>query len=570
MRLSEIMTPVPGMVSPTDTIARALHLIVAEGSGSVPVVQDGYLVGVITDSVIASRVIGAGIDPAAALVRDYLIANPTTARPDLSDREALAIMVRDQLQELLVVEGGRLVGIVSRSDFEVAPRGGDEIAGKVMPAEAVQEEISGGRLPSLEPTRRGGATRGGGSTTRGGLPGDVTPPPPTRGTRGEPRRAGGVTRDFRTAEPAAPSTSLERYPYLDCPDQTSLNERMSLFVRLQIQSPEPGAQPLALEQRPGEPVEVEVVVRAPGFQVLPSNTRVMTVDPVEDTEARFVLIAQRAGEQQIRADFYQYDRRIGTLQRTVRVGEAPAAEVVPPPAAPVALELSPEALTAPADLEIRVDLDRQDGRTLRFELHSGREIVGYHHAHAGEVALRETPLQKMQLIYGELSGYAAGGGTPQEQADAVQRLADLGMELWDELIPQELKNEYWKFKSQVQSILITSDEPWVPWEILKPYRYTDDNEREDDAYWCQQFAVSRWLSGPSMAERLSLGGARPVAPAQANLAAVAQEVDLISRWIPSTIARRSCGRWRMTRSRSCTLPVTAPSTPPCPAIRPSR
>jgi CHAT domain-containing protein len=62
---------------------------------------------------------------------------------------------------------------------------------------------------------------------------------------------------------------------------------------------------------------------------------------------------------------------------------------------------------------------------------------------------------------------------------------------------------------------------------MKPYRYNDNDEREDDPFWCQQFAISRWLSGPGTADELLVGAARPVAPIHVNLRSVQEEVSFI-------------------------------------------
>jgi hypothetical protein len=102
--------------------------------------------------------------------------------------------------------------------------------------------------------------------------------------------------------------------------------------------------------------------------------------------------------------------------------------------------------------------------------------------------------------------------TAEDRAWAEHRLESVGNELWDELISEQLKQEYWKFKSRVTSVLITSEEPWIPWEILKPYRNNDDGEQENDLFWCQQFAMSRWLSGAGTADELDIKTARSIAP----------------------------------------------------------
>src|SRR5205085_38967 len=81
---------------------------------------------------------------------------------------------------------------------------------------------------------------------------------------------------------------------------------------------------IADSEQPDTLPTVDVVVRAPGFEILGGNTRTMTVQRDTDVDERFRLIPKRTGAQQIRVDFYQFERRIGTEQRAVLV-EDPAA-----------------------------------------------------------------------------------------------------------------------------------------------------------------------------------------------------------------------------------------------------
>ncbi|HEY9632069.1 MAG TPA: CHAT domain-containing protein [Coleofasciculaceae cyanobacterium] len=321
---------------------------------------------------------------------------------------------------------------------------------------------------------------------------------------------------------------LVRYPNLDCPDHALVNQKFSLFAQLLIDPPELGIEAVevedtdVLEQLP----EVEVVLRVRGFDIEDSNTKVTQVKRDDDSEVRFSLIPRRIGEQQIRIDFYQHGRRLGTARHNVLVVEELVNVDLPQVNRPMSIELRTLPASSPPDLELCVELDRHDGRTLYFTLHSTKGAVGYHHTKVGQVTLQGSPLEKMQAVYQEMSRLAAPV-KPEEKALAERRLATLGHNLWDELIPDKLKQEYWRFKSYVKTFLITSDEPWVPWEVLKPYRYHNDGEREDNPFWCQQFALSRWLSGPGTTDELLLGAARPVAPNQVNLLSVQEEVAFI-------------------------------------------
>ncbi|MCK5616471.1 CHAT domain-containing protein, partial [Candidatus Pacearchaeota archaeon] len=317
---------------------------------------------------------------------------------------------------------------------------------------------------------------------------------------------------------------LERYPQLDCPDKPLLDKRFSIFVQLLMEPIEKHSEAVIIEDTgiPEKPPEIEVVISAHGFDIEGNSTSTLLIDREDDSYTRFVLIPRMSGKQQIRVDLYQHGRRIGTMRKNVIVISEPEEIGIKQPDTHGSLEMRFAPLIPPPDLEIYVELDTHDNRTLYFRLHSTRGSVGYNHAKFGQVTLQDSPREKMQAIYNELSEMARYSGE-----DAQRRISTIGNNLWDELIPDKLKNEYWRFKSRVKSMLITSDEPWIPWEVMKPYRYNDDDERENAPFLCQQFSMSRWLSGPGTVDLLPVGVAIPVAPTNVNLAAVKEEVNFI-------------------------------------------
>jgi uncharacterized protein YjbI with pentapeptide repeats len=324
---------------------------------------------------------------------------------------------------------------------------------------------------------------------------------------------------------------LLRYPYLESPFQVALHQPFSIFVQLLIQAPNKNSIVMRISDADGTP-EVEAILRDQGdeFRIENSNTKLMQIGKYENSEVRFILTPLKIGEHQLRADFYQHGRRIGSIQRDFRVVETLTNLDERPVNTPIQIneiELKALPTVPPPDLELYVQLDRQ---TLYFTLHSLKEEVDYHHTKVGQATLQGSPLEKMQAIYQQLNHLTSiAPKTPEEQTLVERRIASLGNNLWDELIPDSLKQEYWNFKSQIRSLLITSDEPWVPWEMVKPYRYNPNGEREDQPFWCQQFALSRWMSGPGTVDEFTVKTVRPIAPEQVNLPAVYEEIQFIER-----------------------------------------
>ena len=118
MNIREVMTPNPRTLSPDDSIQSAARLMRDSDTGVVPVVENGRPVGLITDRDIVVRAIADGAQ-ADRPIRAILTGDVITASPEMSTREAAELMSEHQVRRLPVVEGERLVGIVSIGDLAV-------------------------------------------------------------------------------------------------------------------------------------------------------------------------------------------------------------------------------------------------------------------------------------------------------------------------------------------------------------------------------------------------------------------------------------------------------------------
>jgi len=106
------MTTAPVTVQPDATLGEVAVLMKQEDCGSIPVVEDGRLVGIVTDRDIVIRGVAAGSDPKTQRVSTVMSADPVTIRPDDDLADAEKVMADRQIRRLPVVENGKLVGII--------------------------------------------------------------------------------------------------------------------------------------------------------------------------------------------------------------------------------------------------------------------------------------------------------------------------------------------------------------------------------------------------------------------------------------------------------------------------
>ena len=112
MKVKDAMTSEPAKIGPDDGCAQAAMLMREEDCGSLPVVRDGKLVGIVTDRDIVVRAAADGRDLKTTKVSEVMSADPVTIGPDADIDEAAKLMAQHQVRRLPVVDKGRLVGII--------------------------------------------------------------------------------------------------------------------------------------------------------------------------------------------------------------------------------------------------------------------------------------------------------------------------------------------------------------------------------------------------------------------------------------------------------------------------
>jgi CBS domain-containing protein len=116
----EIMTPGAEFISADDTAQAAAERLRDLDVGALPICQeDDRLVGMITDRDITVQIVADGRDPASTRVGDLAQGEAVTIGADDSIELALSTMKDHKVRRLPVIDGTRVVGIVSQADIAV-------------------------------------------------------------------------------------------------------------------------------------------------------------------------------------------------------------------------------------------------------------------------------------------------------------------------------------------------------------------------------------------------------------------------------------------------------------------
>jgi acetoin utilization protein AcuB len=107
------MTENPVTIGPQEMLAAAQEKMTAGRFRRLPVVENGALVGILTDRDVTRYV---GVE-GRTKVRAAMTETPLTISPDVPLEEATQLLLKHQISGLPVIEGGNVVGILTTSDI---------------------------------------------------------------------------------------------------------------------------------------------------------------------------------------------------------------------------------------------------------------------------------------------------------------------------------------------------------------------------------------------------------------------------------------------------------------------
>ncbi|HSN77271.1 MAG TPA: hypothetical protein VL334_19545, partial [Anaerolineae bacterium] len=328
------------------------------------------------------------------------------------------------------------------------------------------------------------------------------------------------------------TTVVDYHTDVRFPGQVStFDQNIPLRVRLALEKSESSVvdETVAIEFSTPDPQQVLVVCNAEGFIVdsedTADTTRTILVYPGKDSQwAVFLLTPDPEagpGRRHIGLDFYHRGRLAGTARFEVEVRDRPPIEEFEIKPEPMIVDraedgsvveqvaggfvFSSEDAPKP-DFELRITLSA-DRRQLSYTLHSPDGKLGLVHRRMGTVTLETDPRTFLENTLLQLSQMARASRKKLSDAQIAanqEKLREIGWDLYEQLFTGKLKQAYrdlyqLRQKEKNLSLLIVSDEPWIPWEMVLPHEGLPG-----DDFLCAQFRLTRWLEGRGLPEDFSL------------------------------------------------------------------
>jgi CHAT domain len=246
-------------------------------------------------------------------------------------------------------------------------------------------------------------------------------------------------------------------------------------------------------------VDAYVVVSPLDFDLESSNVQTIIVFPNDDSApVLFKLVAKSEGRKTIAVEFFQNTRYLGRAELETIVSQ----QVQVPHLVSALAVLEVSATQSCPDLTILFDRVPvgNDRHYYRYRLLSPiRELnLWFDEFHSPETSvmpqgfLEETFTQLNRLLSSDSPGDFFFG-----------RLNSIGMNLYRRLFSDDFKRLYWNsLRYKVKSIVIISFEPWIPWELVRPFN--PETNEADDGFLCEKFNLTRWLAGAGFPDTMSL------------------------------------------------------------------
>lgn len=104
-------------VRPTATVASAVDLLNSNKIGSVLVMDGDRLVGIFTERDVLRRVVGGRMDPEKTTISQVMTRELVVMKPSSTVEDAMSVISERRVRHLPVVEGGKVLGVISQGDL---------------------------------------------------------------------------------------------------------------------------------------------------------------------------------------------------------------------------------------------------------------------------------------------------------------------------------------------------------------------------------------------------------------------------------------------------------------------
>ena len=317
-----------------------------------------------------------------------------------------------------------------------------------------------------------------------------TAPAQVRGTRSP---APSPASEPAPAAKPVPQDTLTRHAELECPDRVWIGTPLvPVTVRLLAPDPDDPAARLALELQPDLPIHIWLT--APGFDVLGSRMYTLRLEPdAPRQEITFELQPRTAGAAHLMVQFLQEGTPLGSIMARIEIEEQVTTTVTNRFVRADHLAVGERSESPDLTLFVHYDTMQAQPRLL-FNLYRDGQLSESWPPAVLHVDTRSYHAEIYQRLSDLTDVFDIQRDSPDTMEAVDRQLRSLGQSLWNDLIPDGLQQLYALERAEWhgRSLLVVTDEPHIPWELMWPYGYQGESW-EDELPWCMSMRMTRWL-----------------------------------------------------------------------------
>ena len=290
------------------------------------------------------------------------------------------------------------------------------------------------------------------------------------------------------------------------PDTVRPGQVFSLLVSV-VRS---GGAPLKPFEVPTGGRLLALIIDAPGLRVLDDHRQTVLVPPDGDSEpVKFDLVGDDPGPRRVSVTAWDGGSYLGELAIEMSVERDGPAR----PNRTVVSEAREERTDGEVTLLVRYDPHQTAYRFEFIDVDYPDEVTSHLVYDPGPAV--ERLVRRLNTLAEGTAGYSA--------AATRAYLINEGVQLWQELLPEKLRSQFWERQRRITQLTILTNRDVMPWELLYP-----KDRRHDAGFLVEQFPVTRAIYGRTQQRRLRLQPARFVVP-QGSPSDAKAEAEVLAR-----------------------------------------
>ncbi|MDG5472853.1 CBS domain-containing protein [Jeotgalibacillus sp. ET6] len=123
MNVREVMTDEVISCEKTDSVAQVAKIMKDHNIGILPVLDQGRAIGMISDRDVVIRGVAEHKEEQVDQVMTHQV---ISVKPDTNSKEAAALMAEHQVRRLPVIEGSKVIGMVSLGDLSISTQSNEQ------------------------------------------------------------------------------------------------------------------------------------------------------------------------------------------------------------------------------------------------------------------------------------------------------------------------------------------------------------------------------------------------------------------------------------------------------------